>query len=380
LSEPFSVSDAWLGAALNPPRAFGAPLGRGRLRAEPEDFVVEEDLGFTPAGAGSHVLLKVRKRNANTEWVARELARAIGCRANDVGYAGLKDRHAVTTQWFSVPRPRDRRPASGTETAAGTATGDGTPAAPDAGNRVVADLAAIRGTEFEVLEAHAHTKKLPRGALAGNRFVIRVRDLDASQAQFEERLNAIARDGVPNYFGPQRFGRDGANLRKITRDPDAIHPRERTYVLSAARSLVFNAVLAERVADGTWCQLEVGDVANLDARGSVFPVDAVDETLQSRVQRLDVHPTGPLWGSDALMSRGRIESLEQRVAAAFDEPCALVAAAGMRQERRSLRLAVRDLSWTREGAHLVLQFWLTKGSFATTVLRELIDSSVDETA
>jgi tRNA pseudouridine13 synthase len=288
------------------------------------------------------VLLKVRKRGANTEWVARELARAAGCRAHDIGYAGLKDRHAVTTQWFSVPRPRDR------------------------------DLGAVHGDGFEVLEAHAHTKKLPRGALAGNRFAIRVRDLDVSHDSLAQRLAAIARDGVPNYFGPQRFGRDGANLRKITRDPGVIHPRERTYVLSAARSLVFNAVLAERVADRTWCQLEVGDVANLDARGSVFPVDAVDETLHARVERLDVHPTGPLWGSDALMSRGRIASLEQQVATAFDKPCALVVAAGMRQERRSLRLAVRDLSWDLQGRDLVIRFWLTKGSFATTVLRELV--------
>jgi tRNA pseudouridine13 synthase len=339
--------DAWIARALAPPRAFGAPLGRGRLRAEPEDFLVDEDLGFAPSGAGSHVLLKVRKRSANTDWVARELARAAGCRPHDVGYAGLKDRHAVTTQWFSVPLPR---------------------------GRAVSELAAIRGTDFEVLEAHAHAKKLPRGALAGNHFTVRVRDLQADETQLAERLNAISASGVPNYFGPQRFGRDAGNLRKITRDPNAIHPRERTYVLSAARSLIFNAVLAERVAEGTWHQLEVGDVANLDGRGSVFPVDAVDDTLRDRAVRLDVHPTGPLWGSDEPMSSGRIRELEERVAAEFDEPCALVIAAGMRQERRSLRLAVRDLDWRREGTDLVLRFGLTKGSFATTVLREVIET------
>src|SRR5689334_15001014 len=164
-----SLVDAWLRVATDPPRAFGAALGRGRLRVEPEDFVVEEDLGFAPAGAGPHVLLKLRKRGANTEWVARELARAAGCRATDAGYAGLKDRHAVTTQWFSVPRPREPR------IAADIRAGDSAAAAPDIRNRGIADLATIRDTEFEVLEAHAHTKKLPRGALAGNRFVIRVR-------------------------------------------------------------------------------------------------------------------------------------------------------------------------------------------------------------
>jgi tRNA pseudouridine13 synthase len=336
----------WIDRALAPPRAFGAPLGRGRLRVEPEDFLVEEDLGFAPSGAGPHVLLKVRKRNANTEWVARELARAAGCRPHDVGYAGLKDRHAVTTQWFTVPLPR---------------------------GRALSDLAAIRGGEFEVLEAHAHGKKLPRGALAGNRFAIRIRDLH-DDTQLAERLNAIARNGVPNYFGPQRFGRDGGNLRKITREPDAIHPRERSYVLSAARSLIFNAVLAERVIEGTWSKLESGDVANVDGRGSVFPVEAVDETLRERIERLDIHPTGPLWGGDEPMTAGRICALEERIAAELEEPCALVIAAGMRQERRSLRLAVRELDWSREGADVVVRFWLTKGSFATTVLRELIDT------
>jgi tRNA pseudouridine13 synthase len=371
-----SIPDAWIDAALAPPRAFGATLGRGRLRAEPEDFVVEEDLGFAPSGAGSHVLLKVRKRNANTEWVARELARAAGCRPHDVGYAGLKDRHAITTQWFSVPMPRRPRTADDGPRGEGERS-DATIAsstAPAGQNRALADLTAIRSPDFEVLEAHAHAKKLPRGALAGNRFAIRIRDLTVADEPLAERLTAIANSGVPNYFGPQRFGRDAANLENITSNPNAIHPRERTYVLSAARSLIFNAVLAERVRENTWRHLEPGDVANLDARGSVFPVDASDETLQDRMARLDIHPTGPLWGTDEPMSRDRIRALEERVAADFADPCALAIAAGMRQERRSLRLAVRQLDWSREGTDLVLRFWLTKGSFATTVLRELIDT------
>lgn len=350
---------SWVEPALAPPRAFGSSLGRGRLRVEPEDFAVEEDLGFEPSGDGAHVLLKVRKRNANTEWVARELARALGCRPGDVGFAGLKDRRAVAVQWFSVPKPRGnaQRPAP-----------------------ALADLAAVRGEGFEVLEAHSHAKKLPRGALAGNRFTLRVREAQLDDAKLAERIEAIRRDGLPNYFGPQRFGRDGANLRKIDPDPNAIHPRERTYVFSAARSLVFNAALAARVADGSWCALEPGDVANLDSRGSVFAVDALDEALRDRVARLDLHPTGPLWGRGELLSRGRIQSLEQAIAEGFAEPCALVIAAGMRQERRSLRLAVRDLDWHREGGDVVLRFWLTKGSFATTVLREVIDTDADSDA
>ena len=351
------MHDSWIERALGVPRAFGSPLGAGRLRVEPEDFVVDEDLGFAPSGAGAHVLVRVRKRGANTEWVAREIARHAGCRPGEVGFAGLKDRHAVTTQWFSVPSPRGAAYVGDT----------------------IARLTGATGEGYEVLEAHAHAKKLPRGALAGNRFDIRVRDVAAADADIASRVAAIARDGLPNFFGPQRFGRDGANLRKISPDLSAVHPRERTYVLSAARSLIFNAVLAERVKDSSWCRLESGDVANLDGKGSVFPVDAVDDALTGRVAALDVHPTGPMWGKGELLSQGRVRDLEQRVGGELAEPCELVIAAGMNQERRALRLAVRELSWERQGADAVLRFWLTKGSFATTVLRELFETdAVDE--
>src|SRR5690606_37015354 len=239
-----SMPESWRALALAPPRAFGAPLGVARTRETPEDFVVEEELGFAPAGDGPHLLVKVRKRNANTEWVARELARAAGCRPGEVGFAGLKDRHALATQWFSVPR------------------------SPGAQAR----LAELRGAQFEVLEWHAHSRKLPRGALLGNRFLIRLRGLAAADEAIAARMEAIARAGVPNYFGPQRFGRDGANLDRIHAGLRALSPRERGFVLSAARSLVFNAVLTERVRDGTWQHIEPGDVANLDGRGSIFAV------------------------------------------------------------------------------------------------------------
>jgi len=291
--------------------------------------------------------------------VSREIARHAGCRPGDVGFAGLKDRHAVTTQWFSVPSPRGAAYVGDT----------------------IALLTGAKGEGYEVLEAHPHAKKLPRGALAGNRFAIRVRDVAAADAAIADRVAAIAREGVPNFFGPQRFGREGGNLRKIAADLSAVHPRERTYVLSAARSLVFNALLAERVKDGTWYRLEVGDVANLDGKGSVFAVDAVDEALTLRIAALDVHPTGPMWGKGEVLSQGRVRELEQRVGSELAEPCELVIAAGMNQERRALRLAVRELGWERQGADVVVKFWLTKGSFATTVLSELFDTGlVDEEA
>ena len=326
-------------------RAHGEPLSRATLRAGPEDFSVEEELGFAPAGTGQHVLLKVRKRNANTHWVARELAQSCGCRPADVGYAGLKDRRAVAVQWFSVPQSR---------------------LTPEAWR-------AVRGADFEVLEAHAHSRKLPRGALAANSFTIRVRNVEVDDTRLAQRVAEIRRRGVPNYFGPQRFGRDGANLVRA-QQLRSLRARERGLVLSAARSLVFNAVLAERVRDGSWEHLAEGDIANLDGRGSIFPVGALEQELLERCQRLEIHPTGPLWGRGAPDSSRRVLELEARVAAEFPQPCALVAAAGMRQERRSLRLAVRDLSWIRDSAAIEVRFRLTRGSFATAVLRELIES------
>jgi tRNA pseudouridine13 synthase len=348
--EPLSGQSAWpiAGwplAALEPPRAFGAILGSGVLRAQSDDFIVEEDLGFAPAGTGQHVLLKVCKRDANTQWVARELAKVCGCRHMDVGYAGLKDRRAVAIQWFTVPKSAQSQD----------------------------EWMALRTSEFEVMEAHAHTRKLPRGALAGNSFIIRVRDVTASDDQLTERVGLIGQRGVPNYFGPQRFGREGSNLLRITAGLRALRPAERGFVLSAARSLIFNVLLADRVRDGSWERLEAGDIANLDARGSVFAVDQTDATLLERCRQLDIHPTGPMWGRGLPASQGRISELEGRVAAQLSQAAELVQEAGMEQERRSLRLAVRDLQWSREGNSVVLRFKLARGSFATTVLREIFD-------
>lgn len=344
-------------AALDPPRAHGAPLGQGRLRVEPEDFIVEELLGFEPAGAGQHVLLRVRKRDANTQWVARELARACGCRPLDVGYAGLKDRRAVATQWFTVPQSK---------------------ISPD-------DWVGKGSGEFEVLEAHRHSRKLPRGALAGNRFVIRICGTAIDDASLASRLAEVAARGVPNYFGPQRFGKGGANLKRIGGDVRALAQAERGFVLSAARSLVFNTVLAERVGDRSWERLEPGDLANLDGRASHFRVEAVDEAIAERSTRLDIHPTGPLWGRGAPPSGGRVLQLEERVAAGLSAACELVVRAGMDQERRSLRLAVRDLRWRRDGDaadSIIVEFGLSRGAYATVVLRELfeLDTDYDESS
>ncbi|MEJ0084388.1 MAG: tRNA pseudouridine(13) synthase TruD [Pseudomonadota bacterium] len=347
------VPDAWRRAALTPPTAWGEPLGVGVLRAAPEDFQVDEILGFGAGGEGPHALLQVRKRGANTEWVARELARAAGCKPFDVGFAGLKDRNAVTTQYFTVPR----------------------------GKRDAADFAGVSGDGFEVLSAAPHQRKLPRGALEGNRFVITVRGLACDPGVLEERMAHLDAGGAPNYFGAQRFGRDAGNLAQVLALADQLargerpRPRDRSaqgFMLSAARSVIFNAILAERVAGNSWNKLLPGDVANLDGRGSVFAVETADAELQQRCTSLDLHPTAPLWGEGVSLAGGEVLAFEERVAAGFPEALAVIAQERMKSERRALRIRVRELEHEYADGVLRVRFALSAGSFATTVLREII--------
>ncbi len=337
------IRPQWAQLALNPPCALGEALGSGTLRAQPEDFEVEEDLGFAASGDGQHVLLKVRKRDANTQWVARELAALGRCRPADVGYAGLKDRRSVAIQWFTVP----------------------------AATRSVEEWIGLHGNGFEVLEAGAHARKLPRGALAGNRFAIRIRDVTVSHELIAARLEQIRRRGVPNYFGAQRFGHDGANLAAIEAGVRALDRTARGFMLSAARSLIFNGVLAARVRDGSWEQLELGELANLDGRGSIFAVNELEPSLQERCARLALHPTGPMWGRGAPAVQGRLLQLEEGIARDLAAAAEATQEAGLTQERRSLRVAVRGLDWTNENGAIVLRFRLGRGSFATGVLREI---------
>ena len=344
----------WRRVALAPPLAWGsAPLTTGLLRVAPEDFEVDEILGFEASGEGPHALLRVRKRGANTEWVARELARAAGCKPFEVGFAGLKDRNAVTTQAFTLPR----------------------------GKRAAEEFTGLKGEGFEVLSSTAHQRKLPRGALAGNRFAIVVREVRCDASALGQRIGAVAAGGVPNYFGPQRFGRDAGNLEQVMRAAAALAAggrggsrgrSDQGFMLSAARSVIFNAILAERIGLGTWNRLQAGDVANLDGRGSVFAVPAIDDELARRCEELDIHPTGPLPGGGESQTGAAIRELEQRVAARFSEALAVIQAERMNAERRALRMRVRDFGHEYADGVLRLRFALDAGSFATAVLREII--------
>ena len=333
------------------PYAFGGPSGTGRLRVEPEDFIVREQPICEPDGAGEHVWLWVRKRNANTDWVARQLARFAGVTPRDVSYAGLKDRHAVTEQWFSLQLPGKADP----------------------------DWAAARIEGCEILRAARHSRKLKRGALRGNAFELRIRALNGACPDLEERLRAIAARGMPNYFGEQRFGRDGGNLAAAAALLRGEGPRVDRHVrglyLSAARSFLFNQLLAARVRDGSWEQALPGDALQLDGRRAWFIADAADPDIEARVRALEVHPTGPLWGRGMLATQTVARTLEEACLAPYADWCAGLERAGLEQDRRALRVRVGELAWNWEADDcLVIHFALPAGSYATALLRELIET------
>jgi tRNA pseudouridine13 synthase len=337
-----------------PARAHGVPVLSATLRACPEDFVVEEIDAFAASGTGEHALLTVEKRGINTVFAARRIARWAGVPEAAVGYAGLKDRHALATQRFSVHLPGRPVPALDTLAFADAATGE-----------------AMR-----VLHCDRHARKLPRGALAGNRFVLTLRDVDGEPDAVAERLSAIATRGVPNYFGEQRFGRGGDNVvqalamfagRRVKRE-------QRSLLLSAARSELFNRVLSRRVGDGSWDRALEGEAWMLDGSRSVFGPQPWDDTLARRLADFDIHPSGPLWGEGELRSGGACAALEREVAATGDGPALArgLEAARLRQERRATRLRAADLSWGwLDATTLRLGFSLPAGTYATTLLAEL---------
>jgi tRNA pseudouridine13 synthase len=311
-------------------RAHGSPLFAAQLRTVPQDFQVTERLGWECSGDGEHDYLWIEKTNANTDWVARQLALYADVPAKDVGYAGLKDRHAVTRQWFSVPRWH----------------------AP-----------AWSGLDIDgvcVIDLQRHLRKLRRGAHRANSFRIVLRgDAIADTDAVENRLAMIRNKGVPNYFGEQRFGRNGGNLQ-LANDwarGRRLPRHKRSLAISTIRSFLFNEGLAKRVEGGTWNQFIPGDRANLNGTGSLFEVLEIDDDLQRRCRDMDIHPAGILAGEGSAIGP---ESWQNALAKQRVEPGS-----------RSLRLPVQDLSSEFSEAGLVLAFTLERGAFATAVLREL---------
>ena len=361
------------------PQPLTPPILYARYKTVATDFVVNEILPNIFTGEGEHLWLHIQKIGMNTSYLAKLLAEWADIPLRDVGYSGLKDRHAITTQWFSLRIPKKQLPP--------------TPFAP---------LNLGDGESVQLLAQHWHNKKLGRGAHQANQFIITLRDiqlaadsLDAEQ-QIAQHLEHISQMGVPNYFGPQRFGHNGNNIKEALRlfaespkdnvksdnKSKSKNKRKRaptehhTMALSAARSLIFNEILAVRVREGSWNTGMAGEVFNLNGSGSIFASEAIDDALRARLIEGDIHPTAPLWGVDNDKVSGAAASLENNVVQ--QNPVLTQLATGLMQrnikaQRRALRLPIEGLGWEWQDAQtLILRFNLPTGSFATSVLAALV--------
>lgn len=327
------------------PYALSRPQARGIIKQQPDDFIVSEQLPFEPMGRGEHVYLRIEKTGENTDYVVRQLARVAAVRTRDVGYAGLKDRHGRTTQWFSVWLPGRPEP----------------------------DWSVFANTPIKVLQTERHDRKLKRGALAGNHFHIRVRQWTGDPVQAELRLQNIRSQGFPNYFTEQRFGRNGDNVNQALAlfAAGRLRPPRSGIYYSAVRAYLFNHQLAERVGRQTWNVPVSGDICMLNGSHSVFAIDHSDEVLFARAAAGDIHPAGLLPGLLATKQLLQPDAIWQN--GEFAPLLELLTASGLTASYRAYRTLPQQLTWKFLADDVLdLQFSLPSGSYATALLRELV--------
>jgi len=332
--------------------ANGESRCRGVYKQTAQDFIVEEQIAFSLSGEGEHLWCWVEKTGENTDWVSHQLAKWADVPTSRIGVAGQKDRHAVTRQWFSIQLPGKEDPN------------------PD-------DLAL---ETVKILKMVRHQRKLQTGGLKGNRFELVVRNIQGDCKDLEQRLEAIKTDGVPNYFGEQRFGRHGNNLPKATEFFSGALTRvkrnQKSMYISAARSWMFNLILSERIQQASWNSFLPGDVMQLEGSSKWFEDDG-SETLSERVEQFDLHPTGAMVGRGELPSKLGVLALEKRVLTPFTDWIIGLDNLGLKQDRRALRVMPEALTWQwlddgAEHKSLKVCFALPSGSYATMVLRELM--------
>ena len=320
------------------------------LKSQPEDFQVDEMLPFSPSGEGEHLFLRIRKTGINTGFLAQQIAKFYKVRDVDVSYAGRKDKHAVTTQWFSVWLPGK----------------------PDE------QIADFHYENCDLIQRTRHNKKLRTGSVERNRFFIKLRDVEPG-ADLDNRIASIKALGVPNYFGQQRFGninQEGVAgnlvLANYLLKGETIRKREkRAMAISVLRSWLFNEFTSERIKQ--W-QLspQPGDAMSLSGSNSFFIADAIDEEILNRMNERDIHITAPMWGKGEVPTTGNVAQFENNIAQQFSDLCRTLESQDLKQERRKLLLIPEQLTWQLREDVLDLQFSLPAGCFATSVIRELL--------
>ena len=337
--------------------ALGAPRLSATIKQAFEDFQVDEDLGFTPTGEGEHLCLHVSKTNLSTTDIARRLSEVVGASDRNIGYAGMKDRRGICTQWFSIPWHE----------------------------HALERLAASEDDSFRVLGSARNQRKIRIGSHKGNHCRLRLRNCEGTQGAFEERLQSIQATGVPNYFGQQRFGHNMSNLQQVHAlfQEDTQNSRQRKgkrygMLLSAARSYLFNEVLSARIEQNNWNKYVPGDVMGLDGTTRFFvpgPNSPWDAELERRLAEFDIHITGPLAGrresGDRYTTSGEAADIEEMVLTQFPDLLAGLESRGVVAARRSLRFRPGQLQWQWQDGDLLLQFFLSRGCYATSLLREL---------
>lgn len=312
-----------------------------KFKQQASDFIVDEGLTWAFRGHGEHLFLRIEKTDCNTVWVAKQLAKFYGVPPRDIGYSGLKDRHAVTTQYFSVRLP---------------------------GVKPGAYQLPVHA-EFRVLSHDLHDKKLKRGNHAFNDFRLRLRAVTGDKSVIAQRLADLADQGCPNFFDSQRFGKDNSNLKRLAQwlngDINVTKRHEKSLLLSALRAAEFNRQLGQRVQNRTWQTLVPGDVAILDGSNSHFSVASVDAELSARAAANDIHPAGVLPGAD------------DSIAGAPPPLAELMQRERLQRAYRSLRLRIQQLAWQFAADDLILTMRLPRGAYASGVIRHIFNLQSD---
>jgi len=346
-----------------------------KLKSKAEDFIVEEKLSIDFTGDGEHCWIYLQKQECNTDWVAQQLATFCQVKKMAVSYAGLKDRHAITSQWFSVQLP-------------GKPTPDW-----NAFETFFSQNKSSEDESVQILKSFRHNRKLQRGALKGNHFKITLSELsDNSDDMFEllqQRCQLIASKGVPNYFGEQRFGRNYNNLDQANRfflaPRRRLDKHKRGLYLSASRSWIFNHILSERIDQDNWDKRIAGDVFMLAGKSACFKdidndaakdvdkagADAGIDEINNRLADNEIHPTATLWGEGETMVTRQAAELESKIIDQLPVFRDGLVAARLQAQRRACRVIPADMTCDRQQDNFIVSFELPAGSYATMVLAEL---------
>ena len=344
----------------------GEPTARGMLKQQFADFKVSEELGFEMGGNGEHLFLYIKKQNLSTIEVARKIAAVAEARIAMVGYAGMKDKKAECTQWFSVPLQKEKGAVKENE------------------NQSI--ISRLEDENIKIISTVRNNRKLKIGSHKRNLFDITLRNCLEGREEFDANLDKIKQIGVPNYYGFQRFGRQLSNLKqvdKLIHDPQTNTKRrqksfKKGMLISAARAYVFNQVLSSRITNNNWSQFVAGDVINLDgtARNFIVEEGAWDATLQKRLENFDIHLTGPLLGKvdskDKYISSGKAADIEKAEVDKYPKILEYLQKIGAKSSRRPLRFLPEELRWAwLDDCTLNLSFALSPGAYATSLLREV---------